>query len=198
MKKNKVANFCDCEQSMSHKTLIKSTRAPTPAITEMMKLRRTVDTETNDEIHLATDTADLYMGGQKDLNLEAQLAKEEAYMNQEVDWDAAEEHRKANLSFKMLDIDWSKDVEKCLCCNQPIPQEEHWFKPFLEDNDEFVKLGAPGLPLLFYFIRGLATLFFFVTILFFGWRLRFITDFDKVQNNQYYSDLGFWSGSIGI
>jgi hypothetical protein len=94
------------------------------------------------------------------------LKREEAYANAEADWDKTEDHRLANMAYKVTDIDvQSPDTKKCLCCQQPIPTEEHYFSMF--DTDlEFMKLGAAGFPLLFEFNKRLCGIMFTLTLIY--------------------------------
>ena len=133
-------------------------------IMEMMRLRRI----STDEEASISDLDSVFAEGGDEAALEKQMAEEEDFANQKADWDKAEQHRLANLAYKVLDIDlMSGDNVKCLCCNQPIPDDQHYFSP-CDDNMEFAKLGAAGFPLLFEFNKQICMLFFVMAILYWG------------------------------
>lgn len=98
----------------------------------------------------------LYMGGRNEEEdqekaMDERLADEEKYANQEADWDEAENHRLANMAYKVTEIDLdARDIKRTKVTSQAIPQDEHWFSMW-DSNIEFNKLGAPGFPLLFEF-----------------------------------------------
>jgi hypothetical protein len=110
-------------------------------------------------------------------------------------------HRQANLAYKVLDINlMSGENEKCLCCNQPIPSEDHYFSP-CADNIEFAKLGAAGFPLLFEFNKQICLLFLVMTLLYFvPMYVYFVEDLESANSYKDaipdFSDIGL--NSIGI
>lgn len=129
------------------------------------------------------------------------LKKEEEFANKEVDWDDAEKHRLANMAYKVNKIDMdSKDIEKCLCCQQPIPSEEHWFS-MCDSNVEFNELGAPGFALLFEFNFYSCCLFFLLTLVYFlpmvvFWGNAYMSIADVTDLLEEFSEIGLFS--IGI
>ena len=83
------------------------------------------------------------------------------------DWEKAEAHARANLvvDSAMTEIDLSKENSYCICCQMPLPEDEHFF-PLCTDNTNLGIMG-PGYPLFFEFIKSVGFLMLILTLIFF-------------------------------
>ena len=84
-----------------------------------------------------------------------------------MDWKAAEKHRLANSVVRttMIDLD-SHNIEKCNCCQLPVPHKHHYFSCF-DDEMDFGQMGAPGFPLFFELNKQIGLLFFLLLLAYF-------------------------------
>ena len=69
------------------------------------------------------------------------------------------------MAYKVTMIDLDK-ATKCLCCQQPIPDDEHFFST-CDSNVEFSKLGASGFALLFDLNFYVSIQFFVLSLIYF-------------------------------